>query len=86
MEKRLKQISTTQFILLGLLFATVSGLALIFFAGLECVSMYYPKLRSYLTWCLKALTRSCAYLDKKLAKHTFSAIKNASCCWHFLTS
>ena len=64
------QISGTLFILLGLLFAVVPGPSLIFFiAGLLCFSMYYPKARKYLTLCQKALTRSCAYLDKKLAKN-----------------
>ena len=72
MKKRLIQISGTLFILLGLLFAVVPGPSLIFFiAGLLCFSMYYPKARGYLAWCQKALTRSCAYLDKKLVKHTF---------------
>ncbi|MFP3350219.1 PGPGW domain-containing protein [Pseudoalteromonas sp. SIMBA_153] len=70
MKKLLMQISGTLFILLGLLFAVVPGPSLIFFiAGLCCFSMYYPKARGYLTWCQKALTRSCAYLDKKLAKN-----------------
>jgi hypothetical protein len=70
MKKLLMQISGTVFILLGLLFAVVPGPSLIFFiAGLFCFSMYYPKALGYLTWCQKALTRSCAYLDKKLAKN-----------------
>ena len=70
MKKLLMQISGTVFILLGLLFAVVPGPSLIFFiAGLFCFSMYYPKARGYLTWCQKALSRSCAYLDKKLAKN-----------------
>ena len=70
MKKLLMQISGTLFILLGLLFAVVPGPSLIFFiAGLFCFSMYYPKARGYLTWCQKALSRSCAYLDEKLAKN-----------------
>ena len=72
MKKLLMQISGTVFILLGLLFAVVPGPSLIFFiVGLLCFSMYYPKARKYLTLCQKALTRSCAYLDKKLVKHKF---------------
>ncbi|MBQ4833340.1 hypothetical protein J8L70_08835 [Pseudoalteromonas sp. MMG010] len=57
------------FILLGLFFAVVPGPSLIFLiVGLMCFSFYYPKARYYLALCQKALTKSCAFLDKKLAK------------------
>jgi len=57
------------FMLLGLFFAIVPGPSLIFFiAGLMCFSFYYPKARHYLAICQKALTKSCAFLDKKLAR------------------
>ncbi|MDN3381402.1 PGPGW domain-containing protein [Pseudoalteromonas sp. APC 3358] len=69
MKKLLLQISGVLFILLGLFFAVVPGPSLIFFmAGLLCFSFYYPKARHYLSFCQKALTKSCAYLDKKLAR------------------
>ncbi|MBH0055917.1 hypothetical protein I6F65_03000 [Pseudoalteromonas sp. SWXJZ94C] len=69
MKKLLLQISGVLFILLGLFFAIVPGPSLIFFmAGLLCFSFYYPKARLYLSLCQKALTKSCAYLDKKLAR------------------
>ncbi|MBB1304207.1 PGPGW domain-containing protein [Pseudoalteromonas sp. SR43-5] len=69
MKKILLQISGVLFILLGLFFAVVPGPSLIFFmAGLLCFSFYYPKARHYLSLCQKALTKSCAYLDKKLAR------------------
>ena len=69
MKKLLLQISGVLFILLGLFFAIVPGPSLIFFmAGLLCFSLYYPKARHYLSLCQKALTKSCAYLDKKLAR------------------
>lgn len=55
--------------LLGLVFVIIPGPSLIFFiAGLFCLSFYYPKARDYLTRCQKALTKSCAYIDKKLAR------------------
>ncbi|GGE94725.1 PGPGW domain-containing protein [Pseudoalteromonas gelatinilytica] len=55
--------------LLGLVFVIIPGPSLIFFiAGLFCLSFYYPKARGYLTLCQKALTKSCAYIDKKLAR------------------
>ena len=55
--------------LLGLVFVIIPGPSLIFFiAGLFCLSFYYPKARDYLTVCQKALTKSCAYIDKKLAR------------------
>ncbi|TMP49305.1 MULTISPECIES: PGPGW domain-containing protein [unclassified Pseudoalteromonas] len=55
--------------LLGLVFVIIPGQSLIFFiAGLFCLSFYYPKARDYLTLCQKALTKSCAYIDKKLAR------------------
>ena len=55
--------------LLGLVFVIIPGPSLIFFiAGLFCLSFYYPKARDYLTLCQKALTKSCAYIDKKLAR------------------
>ncbi|MCK8123622.1 hypothetical protein MTF66_01340 [Pseudoalteromonas sp. 2CM39R] len=55
--------------LLGLVFVIIPGPSLIFFiAGLFCLSFYYPKARHYLTLCQKALTKSCAYIDKKLAR------------------
>ncbi|MBH0031834.1 hypothetical protein I6F10_13330 [Pseudoalteromonas sp. SWYJZ98] len=69
MKKLLLQISGVLFILLGLFFAIVPGPSIIFFmAGLLCLSFYYPKARHYLSLCQKALTKSCAYLDKKLAR------------------
>ncbi|MBZ2190991.1 hypothetical protein JFJ09_02045 [Pseudoalteromonas arctica] len=69
MKKLLLQISGVLFILLGLFFAIMPGPSLIFFmAGLLCFSFYYPKARHYLLLCQKALTKSCAYLDKKLAR------------------
>ncbi|MCO6356387.1 hypothetical protein GBO14_16830 [Pseudoalteromonas shioyasakiensis] len=55
--------------LLGLVFVIIPGPSLFFFiAGLFCLSFYYPKARDYLTVCQKALTKSCAYIDKKLAR------------------
>jgi len=55
--------------LLGLVFVIIPGPSLIFFiAGLFCLSFYYPKAPDYLTLCQKALTKSCAYIDKKLAR------------------
>ncbi len=55
--------------LLGLVFVIIPGPSLIFFiAGLFCLSFYYPKARDYLTMCQKALTKSCVYIDKKLAR------------------
>ncbi len=55
--------------LLGLVFVIIPGPSLIFFiAGLFCLSFYYTKARDYLTLCQKALTKSCAYIDKKLAR------------------
>ncbi len=55
--------------LLGLVFVIIPGPSLIFFiAGLFCLSFYYPKARDYLTFCQKALTKSCEYIDKKLAR------------------
>ncbi|MCF7518096.1 PGPGW domain-containing protein [Pseudoalteromonas sp. L21] len=55
--------------LLGLVFVIIPGPSLIFFiAGLFCLSFYYPKARDYLTLCQKALAKSCAYIDKKLAR------------------
>ncbi|URQ88563.1 hypothetical protein J8Z28_18110 [Pseudoalteromonas sp. SCSIO 43088] len=55
--------------LLGLVFVIIPGPSLIFFiAGLFCLSFYYPKARDYLTLSQKALTKSCAYIDKKLAR------------------
>ncbi|MBQ4798752.1 hypothetical protein J8L73_06365 [Pseudoalteromonas sp. MMG006] len=69
MKKLLLQIIGVLFILLGLFFAIVPGPSLIFFmAGLLCFSFYYPKARHYLKLCQKALTKSCIYLDKKLAR------------------
>ncbi|KPW02619.1 PGPGW domain-containing protein [Pseudoalteromonas sp. P1-11] len=69
MKKLLLQIIGVLFILLGLFFAVVPGPSLIFFmAGLLCFSFYYPKARYYLKLCQKALTKSCNYLDKKLAR------------------
>ncbi|MEM5511263.1 PGPGW domain-containing protein [Pseudoalteromonas sp. AS84] len=69
MKKLLLQIIGVLFILLGLFFAIVPGPSLIFFmAGLLCFSHYYPKARHYLSLCQKTLTKSCAYLDKKLAR------------------
>ncbi|MEM5507819.1 hypothetical protein WNY98_02945 [Pseudoalteromonas sp. AS71] len=69
MKKLLLQIIGVLFILLGSFFAIVPGPSLIFFmAGLLCFSPYYPKARHYLSLCQKALTKSCAYLDKKLAR------------------
>jgi uncharacterized membrane protein YbaN (DUF454 family) len=69
MKKLLLQIIGVLFILLGLFFAVVPGPSLIFFmAGLLCFSFYYPKARHYLKLCKKALTKSCNYLDKKLAR------------------
>ncbi|KTF16901.1 PGPGW domain-containing protein [Pseudoalteromonas sp. H105] len=57
------------FMILGLIFAVVPGPSLIFFiAGLFCFSFYYPKARHYLGLCQKALSKSCAFLDKKFAK------------------
>ncbi|MCQ8878294.1 hypothetical protein NQT69_09820 [Pseudoalteromonas shioyasakiensis] len=57
------------FMVLGLFFVVVPGPSLIFFiAGLMCYSFYYPKARYYLRLCQKALTKSCAFLDKKLAR------------------
>ncbi|MAD04004.1 MAG: hypothetical protein CMK65_10345 [Pseudoalteromonas sp.] len=55
--------------LLGLVFVIIPGPSLIFFiAGLFCLSFYYPKARDYLALCQKALIKSCAYIDKKLAR------------------
>jgi len=55
--------------LLGLVFVIIPGPSLIFFiAGLFCLSFYYHKARDYLVLCQKALTKSCAYIDKKLAR------------------
>ncbi|MDC9523243.1 PGPGW domain-containing protein [Pseudoalteromonas sp. Angola-31] len=69
MKKLLLQIIGVLFILLGLFFAVVPGPSLIFFmVGLLCFSFYYPKARHYLKLCQKALTKSCNYLDKKLAR------------------
>ena len=69
MKKIVLQIMGALFILLGLIFAVVPGPSLIFFmAGLLCYSFYYPKARYYLTLCQKSLTKSCQYLDKKLAR------------------
>ncbi|HAG41183.1 MULTISPECIES: PGPGW domain-containing protein [unclassified Pseudoalteromonas] len=69
MKKLLLQIIGVLFILLGLFFSLVPGPSLIFFmAGLLCFSFYYPKARYYLKLCQKALTKSCNYLDKKLAR------------------
>ncbi|MCK8133602.1 hypothetical protein [Pseudoalteromonas sp. 2CM28B] len=69
MKKLLLQIIAVLFILLGLFFAVVPGPSLIFFmAGLLCFSFYYPKATHYLKLCQKALTKSCNYLDKKLAR------------------
>ncbi|MEJ2913625.1 PGPGW domain-containing protein [Pseudoalteromonas sp. C12FD-1] len=69
MKKCLLQIIGVLFILLGLFFSLVPGPSLIFFmGGLLCFSFYYPKARHYLKLCQKALTKSCHYLDKKLAR------------------
>lgn len=55
--------------LLGLIFVIVPGPSLLFFiVGLLCFSFYYPLARRYLVYSQKALTKSCAYLDKKLAR------------------
>lgn len=69
MKKLLVTLLGSTFILLGLFFAIVPGPSLIFFiAGLFCFSFYYPKARGYLKVCQKALTKSCYYIDKKLAR------------------
>lgn len=69
MKKCLVLLAGTLFMLLGLFFAVVPGPSLIFFiAGLMCYSFYYPKARAYFAVCQKALTKSCAFLDKKLAR------------------
>lgn len=69
MKKCLLILLGSMCILLGLIFVIVPGPSLIFFiAGLMCFSFYYPKARHYLSICQKALTKSCAFLDKKLAR------------------
>jgi len=69
MKKCFVLLAGTLFMLLGLFFAVVPGPSLIFFiVGLMCYSFYYPKARAYLAVCQKALTKSCAFLDKKLAR------------------
>ncbi|MGO2275953.1 PGPGW domain-containing protein [Pseudoalteromonas nigrifaciens] len=69
MKKILLLLAGVLCMLLGLFFAIVPGPSLIFFmAGLLCFSFDYPKARNYLRLCQKALTKSCRYLDKKLAR------------------
>jgi uncharacterized membrane protein YbaN (DUF454 family) len=69
MKKCLLIIAGSLFIALGLIFAIVPGPSLIFFiAGLFCFSFHYPKARHYLRLCQKALSKSCAFLDRKLAR------------------
>jgi uncharacterized protein YqgC (DUF456 family) len=69
MKKGLLILLGTLFIIVGAVFAIVPGPSLIFLiAGLLCFSFYYPKARYYLAICQKALTKSCAFLDKKIAK------------------
>lgn len=69
MKKLFLMILGILLILIGLVFVIVPGPSLLFFmAGLLCFSFYYPKARCYLALCQKALSKSCAYLDKKLAR------------------
>ncbi|WP_372762976.1 PGPGW domain-containing protein [Pseudoalteromonas sp.] len=69
MKKMLLLFSGGLFMLLGVLFVIIPGPSLLFFiVGLMCFSCYYPKARHSLALCQRALTKSCAYLDKKLAR------------------
>lgn len=69
MKKALNHTLAVLFLGLGLLFMIVPGPSLIFFiAGLLLLAFYYPWARRYLAHCQIALKKSCAFLDKKLAK------------------